>query len=165
MELKIDLTVQNSDISFDNELEAVSNWNNNKPNNQIYYIKGNLETYRGNVDIVSEDWNIQHYYLYNPNPIIKPSVYLAIDGNTIKCDVDVLDNLIGESKSVIIGLMRYTETLSLTIPKQEESSWIKVKKFDETKYSTIEEKYEALQKHHQEEVGFLIDYISKNCNK
>jgi hypothetical protein len=161
MELKIELTVQNSDISFDSELKAVSVWNTNNTNNQIYYIKGNLETYRGNIDIVSEEWNIQHYYVYSPNPTRKPHVYLAIDGNSLTVDIDVLDNLISESNSVIIGVMRYAETLCLS--KKEDFSWIKVKKFDETQYSTIEEKYEALQKHHQEEVGFLIDYINKNC--
>lgn len=163
MELKIDLTVQNSDITFDSEIEAVSKWNIENTSNQIYYIKGYLETYKGSLDVVSENFNIQHSYLYNGNPTIKPSVYFALDGNVVSCDDVVLDKLIGDSKSVIIGVMRYAETLALS--KKEDFSWIKVKRFDETKYATIEEKYQALQKHHQEEVGFLIDYIKQNCKK
>ena len=163
MELKIDLSV-NADITYVDELDAVSKWNIEKPDNQIYYINGYLETYKGNLDIVSENWSISHSYLYNNNPTIKPYVFLVIDGNVVICDSDTLDILIGESKSVIIGLMLYAETLSLSKPK-EDFSWIKVKQFDESKYATIEEKYLALQKHHQEEVGFLIDFINKNCNK
>ena len=163
MDLKVELTVH-ADISLESELEAVNKWNIDKSDNQIYYIKGYLENYKGNVDIVSEKFSIQHSYLYSGNPTIAPSAYFSLDGSVVNCDIDCLDNFIGESKSVVIGAMLYAETLALSKQK-EDFSWIKVKKYDETKYPTIEEKYEALQRHHKEEVDFLINYIKQNCKK
>jgi len=37
--------------------------------------------------------------------------------------------------------------------------WIKIKKFNPDDYKTIEERYEALEKHHVEETTFLIDKL------
>lgn len=37
--------------------------------------------------------------------------------------------------------------------------WIKVKKFNPDDYSSLEDKYDAFEKHHIEETSFLIDKV------
>ena len=37
--------------------------------------------------------------------------------------------------------------------------WIKIKRFDDSIYDTVEEKYAALLLHHKEETEFLINFV------
>lgn len=47
--------------------------------------------------------------------------------------------------------------------EQNQWKWVKVKRFAPEAYASIEERYAALEKHHADETGRMIEVISALC--
>ena len=47
--------------------------------------------------------------------------------------------------------------------EQNQWKWLKVKRFDPGQYASLEEKYAALEVHHRDETGRMIEVITALC--
>jgi len=159
-ELEFSLVCQ-GDITEEWESGKIIDWNSNPRNRKIIKTMGFCDNYKGEIYIFMEDGRkIEYSYNMDPRGIRK-------DSHSVKINEKSVSNYYGENSimrfvedygSLCIGAVRFTEEFP-------DFSWIKVKRFRESDYPTLEEKYEALKLHHEEEVGFLINYIKEKENE
>lgn len=159
-ELEFHLVCQ-GDITEEWERNKINDWNSKTHNKKVLKTMGFCDNYRGEIYIFMEDGRkIEYSYNMDPRGI-------RTDVHSVKINEKVVSNYHGENSimrfvedygSLCIGAVRFTEEFP-------DYSWIKVKRFKEEDYPSLEEKYEALKLHHEEEVNFLINHIKRKENE
>ncbi len=63
-------------------------------------------------------------------------------------------------------MMTIEEEARLILQQLDEGrwQWMKVKRFDPNVHEDIQQKYDALMRHHEQETGFLIELVRRLCS-
>ncbi len=159
-ELEFNLVCQ-GDSTEEWESNKIRIWNSHSNNKRILKTMGFCDNYKGEIYIFMEDGRkIEYSYNFDPRGIRKETHSVKINEKPVDVQYveKVIMGLIEDCGSLCIGAVKLAEGI-------QDYSWIKVKRFREENYATLEEKYEALKRHHEEEVNFLINYIKEKENE
>lgn len=161
MEISLEII---GELEHGSDIKDLTNWNSSAPNRgfpSIRSVTGYLDNYEGSIDILFRNGH-KMGYSYRIEPSGKRSlpdshiVYLNQDHVEAKEIQDAMESY----GSISLGLLKIYETKFPSLEDIQNSyNWIKVKQFKEEDYPTLEEKYEALKLHHQEETEFLIKKV------
>lgn len=158
-ELEFNLVCQ-GDTTEEWERKKILAWNSKPDTKKIVKTMGFCDNYKGEIYIFMEDGKkIEYTYSMDPRGVRKDTQSIRVNDKPvgIQYTKESLTRFIENYGSLCVGAARFSEEIP-------DYSWIKVKRFREENYPTLEEKYEALKKHHEEEVNFLINWIKEKEN-
>ena len=156
------------------EEEALEKWNLERAGKGPFVlgVSGCIDTYAGHMELTLDLGNVVKYdYSYDPRGLGHsgaPDQNSVIINDVEAFDSHVIEQYIENYGHIGIALLNfYMDKKSIEERKPDYSGhgWIKVKRFKEEDYPSIEERYKALMEHHIEETNFLINKIMELTNQ
>jgi len=168
-ELKKSNLILLGDLIDNKEIEKIESWNQSAPEGlSVIEVEGKLDNYEGSIIIKLENLDIIEY-IYKCDPTGRKPNYNSIKINGLTLDdsnsIEEYMDICGHISISVITMLYVSGKIGKKKLDYSGYGWIKVKRFNEADYTTIEERYEALKKHHKEETDFLIDKVRELANK